>query len=63
MPWAWKMSRKVVMAEGEMGCLGGWTDPSDYLEKSVLARDLVSYRFQFCYFLLSLFFLVPQNIG
>lgn len=41
MPWEWKISKKARMAEQEMGWLGGWTDHSDYLEKCVLARDLV----------------------
>lgn len=50
MPWDWKTPKKVGMADWEMGWLGGWTDHSDYLEKSVLARDLVraDYRFRFC---------------
>lgn len=48
----------------EMGWQGGWTDHSDYLEKSVLARDLgqfIDYRVRFCCFLFSLFFLAPQK--
>ena len=40
-PWEWKRSKKVRMAGQEMRWLGGWTYYSDYLEKSVLARDLV----------------------
>jgi len=40
-PWEWKRSKKIRKAGQEMGWLGGWTDYSDYFEKSVLARDLV----------------------
>lgn len=64
MPWEWERSKKEWLNE-EMEWLGRWIDHSDYLEKSVLASDLVGlfidYRFRFYCFLFSLFFLYHQK--